>query len=271
MGNCFNPSLKCNNPNCKRSIRDHVLSFIHDDGRVNITVGWLPFDLASAVVASSGQCVVFGREKEVNRIESMRALERSIDGGWEMRHASSCSSKLGLSKGRRGGRAFSGSSFCFRVEPILVSRECKKSLSIVCHCHCIAIIVPVAAAIVVSVTSAIAVAITVCYYHCCYRCHFHYHPGFASLRGNVDMRTRRHDCGGGGGAELSHHIASHHPKIERYKAKEQPRPWPGCSRCYPRSSLSTRGGHPLLEDCEESLLFLPCSDGHCSFGMAISS
>lgn len=54
MDNCFNANLKCQNVNCKRSAREHVLSFIHNDGRVDITVGWTKFDLAAAALASAG-------------------------------------------------------------------------------------------------------------------------------------------------------------------------------------------------------------------------
>ncbi|CAM9902018.1 unnamed protein product, partial [Laminaria digitata] len=53
VDNCFNPNLKCQNVNCKRSARDHMLSFVHNDGRVNITVGWLRFDLSTAALASA--------------------------------------------------------------------------------------------------------------------------------------------------------------------------------------------------------------------------
>ena len=35
---CFNLSLKCQNPNCKKSVLDHSLSFVHNDGLINITV-----------------------------------------------------------------------------------------------------------------------------------------------------------------------------------------------------------------------------------------
>jgi len=35
---CFNLTLKCQNPNCKKSVVDHSLSFIHNDGLINITV-----------------------------------------------------------------------------------------------------------------------------------------------------------------------------------------------------------------------------------------
>ena len=35
---CFNLSLKCQNPSCKKSVVDHSLSFIHNDGLINITV-----------------------------------------------------------------------------------------------------------------------------------------------------------------------------------------------------------------------------------------
>ena len=35
---CFNLSLKCQNPSCKKSVLDHTLSFIHNDGLINISV-----------------------------------------------------------------------------------------------------------------------------------------------------------------------------------------------------------------------------------------
>eukprot|EP00804_Cyclotella_cryptica_P008084 CCRYP_004583-RD/>CCRYP_004583-RD protein AED:0.04 eAED:0.04 QI:1013/1/1/1/0.87/0.66/9/209/1984 len=35
---CFNLALKCQNPSCKKSVIDHSLSFIHNDGMINITV-----------------------------------------------------------------------------------------------------------------------------------------------------------------------------------------------------------------------------------------
>ena len=35
---CFNLSLKCQNPNCKKSVLDHSLSFVHNDGLINIVV-----------------------------------------------------------------------------------------------------------------------------------------------------------------------------------------------------------------------------------------
>jgi len=35
---CFNLDLKCQNPTCKKSVLEHSLSFIHNDGRLNITV-----------------------------------------------------------------------------------------------------------------------------------------------------------------------------------------------------------------------------------------
>ena len=35
---CFNLSLKCQNPSCKKSVLDHSLSFIHNDGMINISV-----------------------------------------------------------------------------------------------------------------------------------------------------------------------------------------------------------------------------------------
>jgi 1-phosphatidylinositol-3-phosphate 5-kinase len=38
---CFNLSLKCQNPNCKKSVLDHSLSFVHNDGLINIMVSLL--------------------------------------------------------------------------------------------------------------------------------------------------------------------------------------------------------------------------------------
>ena len=35
---CFNLTLKCQNPNCKKSVLEHALSFVHNDGLINITV-----------------------------------------------------------------------------------------------------------------------------------------------------------------------------------------------------------------------------------------
>jgi hypothetical protein len=38
---CFNLSLKCQNPTCKKSVLDHSLSFVHNDGLINIAVDHL--------------------------------------------------------------------------------------------------------------------------------------------------------------------------------------------------------------------------------------
>ena len=50
---CFNLSLKCQNPNCKKSVLDHSLSFVHNDGLVNITVGELEDELSPPSVSPS--------------------------------------------------------------------------------------------------------------------------------------------------------------------------------------------------------------------------
>jgi 1-phosphatidylinositol-3-phosphate 5-kinase len=42
---CFNLSLKCQNPNCKKSVLDHSLSFVHNDGLLNIMVEELDEEL----------------------------------------------------------------------------------------------------------------------------------------------------------------------------------------------------------------------------------
>lgn len=73
VDNCFNPNLKCQNVNCKRSARDHVLSFVHKDGRVDITVGWLKFDLAAAALASAGMYV---GERSFGRVPCSKSFAR---------------------------------------------------------------------------------------------------------------------------------------------------------------------------------------------------
>jgi hypothetical protein len=45
---CFNLSLKCQNPSCKKSVLDHSLSFVHNDGLINITVDHLDEALPQA-------------------------------------------------------------------------------------------------------------------------------------------------------------------------------------------------------------------------------
>lgn len=47
---CFNLSLKCQNPNCKKSVLDHSLSFVHNDGLINITVDHMDGPLPPAPV-----------------------------------------------------------------------------------------------------------------------------------------------------------------------------------------------------------------------------
>jgi hypothetical protein len=37
---CFNLSLKCQNPSCKKSVLNHTLSFVHNDGLINIAVSF---------------------------------------------------------------------------------------------------------------------------------------------------------------------------------------------------------------------------------------
>ena len=44
---CFNLSLKCQNPNCKKSVLEHSLSFVHNDGLLNIVVEELDEELPS--------------------------------------------------------------------------------------------------------------------------------------------------------------------------------------------------------------------------------
>ncbi|GKY91175.1 hypothetical protein MPSEU_000090200 [Mayamaea pseudoterrestris] len=50
---CFNLSLKCQNPNCKKSVLDHSLSFVHNDGLVSITVEELDEELSQIPRESS--------------------------------------------------------------------------------------------------------------------------------------------------------------------------------------------------------------------------
>jgi len=50
---CFNLALKCQNPTCKKSVLDHSLSFIHNDGLINITVEAMDDPLPPGPNASS--------------------------------------------------------------------------------------------------------------------------------------------------------------------------------------------------------------------------
>jgi 1-phosphatidylinositol-3-phosphate 5-kinase len=50
---CFNLSLKCQNPSCKKSVLDHSLSFVHNDGLINITVDHMEDALPPAPIDAS--------------------------------------------------------------------------------------------------------------------------------------------------------------------------------------------------------------------------
>ena len=50
---CFNLSLKCQNPNCKKSVLEHSLSFAHKDGLINISVEELQESLPSSADPSN--------------------------------------------------------------------------------------------------------------------------------------------------------------------------------------------------------------------------
>jgi hypothetical protein len=50
---CFNLSLKCQNPTCKKSVLDHSLSFVHNDGLINITVDHMDDPLPPAPLDGS--------------------------------------------------------------------------------------------------------------------------------------------------------------------------------------------------------------------------
>ena len=57
---CFNLSLKCQNPNCKKSVLDHSLSFVHNDGLLNIVVE----ELDTEVPMPSGSATVKPRASD---------------------------------------------------------------------------------------------------------------------------------------------------------------------------------------------------------------
>lgn len=60
---CFNLSLRCQNPNCKKSVLDHSLSFVHNDGLLKITVrtlkptapSWRQFTQPNRFVSAGGR------------------------------------------------------------------------------------------------------------------------------------------------------------------------------------------------------------------------
>eukprot|EP00903_Cladosiphon_okamuranus_P005970 g5894.t1 len=86
--NCFNPNLKCQNVNCKRSARDHVLSFVHKDGRVDITVSWIKFDLAAVARDSAAAEEAARREAnggadtDQDDLDDASSWSDSSDSGW---------------------------------------------------------------------------------------------------------------------------------------------------------------------------------------------
>eukprot|EP00934_Nitzschia_sp_Nitz4_P003840 Nitzschia sp. Nitz4//scaffold5_size260463//118602//124210//NITZ4_000980-RA/size260463-snap-gene-0.42-mRNA-1//-1//CDS//3329555334//3830//frame0 len=65
---CFNLSLKCQNPSCKKSVLDHSLSFVHNDGLVNITVDHMEEPLPPAPMEGS-------RRSDVNKDDNSDADE----------------------------------------------------------------------------------------------------------------------------------------------------------------------------------------------------
>lgn len=54
---CFNLSLRCQNPNCKKSVLDHSLSFVHNDGLLKITVSSSAVDYQGLEKSSHTACV----------------------------------------------------------------------------------------------------------------------------------------------------------------------------------------------------------------------
>lgn len=56
---CFNLSLKCQNPNCKKSVLDHSLSFVHNDGLINIMVSLSCLVPMPTLLFSETRCLFF--------------------------------------------------------------------------------------------------------------------------------------------------------------------------------------------------------------------
>ena len=63
---CFNLALKCQNPSCKKSVLDHSLSFIHNDGLINITVEAMDDPLPAGPNASTDATSAPSEETDKN-------------------------------------------------------------------------------------------------------------------------------------------------------------------------------------------------------------
>ena len=75
---CFNLSLKCQNPTCKKSVLDHSLSFVHNDGLINITVDHMDDPLPPAPLDGSRKV----DEKVKNDGEESEEIEDSPIATW---------------------------------------------------------------------------------------------------------------------------------------------------------------------------------------------
>ena len=71
---CFNLSLKCQNPNCKKSVLDHSLSFVHNDGLINIVVSTSTWTIHQLSFTRSLSNTIFPQFKTL--IRSRRWMSR---------------------------------------------------------------------------------------------------------------------------------------------------------------------------------------------------
>jgi TCP-1/cpn60 chaperonin family len=78
---CFNLSLKCQNPNCKKSVLDHSLSFVHNDGLLNIMVrigAWrFGCDLNNRIHVRSKKWIIRSRKTTPKTIETSSHYDRT--------------------------------------------------------------------------------------------------------------------------------------------------------------------------------------------------
>lgn len=79
---CFNLSLKCQNPNCKKSVLDHSLSFIHNDGLINITVEHMDNPLPPAPLDSNDKNSAIKKGKSLNESDDEGLEEDSPIATW---------------------------------------------------------------------------------------------------------------------------------------------------------------------------------------------
>ena len=76
---CFNLNLKCQNPTCKKTVLEHTLSFIHNDGQVDITVENMDDPLPPAPLNNDGAGTAQQQSNSGSRSKSSDSSKRQMN------------------------------------------------------------------------------------------------------------------------------------------------------------------------------------------------